>query len=117
VIPTAVKPILYLAGFGASNPVMTNKIRYYQVGDKWYPQSIQTDMGLDLTQRYLFKENEKSSIDLELLMTVGNIDASDPQPIPSEYKFDGKKAISEQVYPLEGTSWDQVNRIALEEIK
>ncbi len=117
VIPMAAKPILYLAGFGASNPKMTNKVRYLQVGERWFPQSIQVDMGLDLTQRYWFKKNEKSSLDLEVLMAISNINATSPKPIPEAFKFDRKKKIEEQVYPLEDSSWDNVNRIVLEDIK
>ncbi len=117
VIPVAARPILYLAGFGASNPKMSNKVRYLQVGERWFPQSIQVDMGLNLIQRYWFKKNEKSSLDMEVLMAISNINAENPQPIPETFKFDRKKKIEEQVYPLDDSSWDHVNRIVLEEIK
>lgn len=117
VIPIAVKPLLFLAGFSASNPVMKNKVRYLQVGDRWFPQSIQIEMGLDLTQRYMFKKNERSSIDLELLMAVSNIKETNPDLIEQEFKFDRKKEFEEQVYPLADSSWDIVSRIALETIK
>ena len=116
-IPAIAKPVLFLAGFGVSNPIMKNKVRYLQVGDHWFPQSIQVDMGLDLTQRYWFKKNEKSKIDLELLMSISNIEMNNPDKIPEEFKFTRKKKFEEQVFPLEDTSWDSVNRIALESIK
>ena len=117
VIPLAVRPILYVAGFGASNPKMTNKVRYLKVGDYWFPQSIQVEMEIDLTQRYWFKRNEKSSLDMEVLMAISNINVLSPESIPETFRFSQKKKIEEQVYPLEDSTWDDVNRIVLEEIK
>ncbi len=116
VIPLALRPILYMAGFGASNPKMTNKVRYLQVGDRWFPQSIQVDMELDLIQRYWFKKNEKSSLDMEVLMAISNINTDNPQRIPEEFQFSQNKKIEKQVYPFEDSSWEDVNRIVLEEI-
>ncbi|MEP1093681.1 MAG: carboxypeptidase-like regulatory domain-containing protein [Cyclobacteriaceae bacterium] len=117
VLPTIARPIIWLAGFGFSNPVMKNKVRYLEVDNRWYPQSIRLDMGLDLTQRYWFKKNEKSSIDLELLMSISNIEPQEPQQIPEEYRFTRKRKFEEQVYPLADSSWEKVNRIALEEFQ
>lgn len=117
VIPAAVRPILFLMGFGVENPMMTNKVRYMQVAEQWYPQSIQVDMGLDITQRYLFKENERSYIDAELLMAVSNIEYNNPQQIVESHKFTSKKKLEEQVYPKANVTWEMVNRIALETVQ
>lgn len=114
VIPAVAQPILFLLGLGASNPVMTNNTRYLELDGKWFPQSIQTNMSVDLKKRYWFKKSEKSSIDLELLMAVSNIIAENPPHIEEEYRFSSKKKFEEQVYPYPNSSWDRVNRIEME---
>jgi len=74
-------------------------------------------MDLDMTKRYWFKKKEKSSIELELLMSISNIELQNPMKIPEEFKFTRKKKFEEQVFPLPGTSWERVNRIAMEDFE
>ncbi|MEP5612756.1 MAG: carboxypeptidase-like regulatory domain-containing protein [Cyclobacteriaceae bacterium] len=117
VLPALAKPIIFLTGYEFSNPVIRSKVRYLQVGDKWFPQSIQMDMDLDLTKRYWFKKNEKSSIEVDLLMSVSNIESRNPIRIPEEFRFTRKKKFEEQVFPTTDSSWEEVNRIAIEQIE
>ena len=117
VIPAAAKPIMFLVGIGASNLYMKNKVRYLQVEDRWFPQGIQLEMGLDISRKYLFKKNERSAIDVELTMSISDIEWERPFLIEEEFVFSRKKDFEDQVYPFPDSSWEMVNRIPLENIK
>ena len=117
IIPALVKPILFLAGYKASDPILATKIRYLNLHDRWYPQSIRFDLTMELTKKYWFKKNETSDLAVEILMSIRDINGKEIDRIPKKFLFDASKKIEDQVYPMPGLGWDTINRISLEEIK
>lgn len=111
IIPSAFKPILFLAGFSIQNPTIEKKVRYVMHNKKWYPQSIKFNLGIDIERKHIFSKNEKSNLDSEILMTIQNLDFDDKSIIDEKFRFQSNKPIKEQVFPMKEISWEQVNRI------
>ena len=114
VIPAAMKPLLFLAGYQIRLPTIRKKVRYLQFEGLWYPQTVQYNLQMDLKKRYWFNPNEESHIDSEILMSITQLTTEDLQEIPAKYRFDPAEDPADQVYPKEGLDWGQVNRIRLE---
>ena len=64
-----------------------------------------------MTKRYWFKKNERSNIDLEILMTISNINYRKSSEIPRKYQFNAENKIEDQVYPINHLDWQDVSRI------
>lgn len=114
IIPAAIKPILYLAGYSIPNPSVRKQLRYELKNGKWLPRSIRFDLKMKLTRRYLFSKNEKSDLTAHMLVNFTGWQTENLKPIPKDKRFTHKKKMEDQVYPMEGIAWKQVNRIPLE---
>lgn len=117
IIPNALRPLVFLAGYGVSNPKMKKQVRYAKSEGKWHIRSIQMDLEMKLTKRYWFKKNESSDIDMEILMSLDHVVSDHIASIPEKYQFDTSKDPESQVHPLPNISWNTVNRIVLESDK
>jgi len=114
IIPAAIKPVLYMAGYSISNPKIHQQVHYKFQDGKWLPQSTRVDLKLRLVRHYLFSSNEISNLKVNLLVNFTGWDTQNAQEIPKNKRFTNEKEMKDQVYPLPGITWDKVNRIPLE---
>ncbi|NRB54347.1 MAG: hypothetical protein HRU41_42265, partial [Saprospiraceae bacterium] len=111
VIPAAIRPILFLAGYGISNPEMKSQVNYQYHKGKWYPLSTRFNMLVDLTKKNLFSKNERSKVDAKILVSFDSWQTEGIAEIPEDKRISRDKKLEEQVYALPGIAWDNVNRI------
>ncbi|MEQ8240715.1 MAG: carboxypeptidase-like regulatory domain-containing protein [Cyclobacteriaceae bacterium] len=117
VIPLVLKPILFAFGFSFNDMYLTKKLRYQQINDKWYPNTVQWDFQIGIKKRYLFKSNDKSLFAGEQIYNIDYINDIDPEEIPANLRFDGDEEIETQVHTPEGLKWSSVNALKIEAIK
>ena len=113
-IPTAVRPILFMAGYSISNPVIDSQVNYQLHESHWYPQSTRFDMQVKMKKRHMFSENENSDVKVNMLISFDSWKTSGTQEIAEELLFSPAKKMEEQVYPMPGITWGQVSRIPFE---
>jgi hypothetical protein len=116
VMPLVLKPILFAFGFSFNDMYLTKKLRYKQINDKWYPNTVQWDFQIGIKKSYLFKSNEKSLFAGEQIYNIDNINHNKPEEIPADLRFDGDEEIETQVHTPEGLKWSSVNALKIEAI-
>lgn len=60
VIPSYVKPILFLKGLSISNPTFSMRIEYQFIEGKFYPKQANVIVNVDMVKRRMFSSNDKS---------------------------------------------------------
>lgn len=111
VIPAYIKPVLFFAGYGISDPTFTGSVEYYQVQGKWYPKHKQYDINFEITKRRMFAANDNSNFEIEATYTVNKLQVENALPIPLEKQFKSDKPMETQVYNDESISWNGINII------
>ncbi len=114
VIPLWARPLLFTFGLAIKEPVFTKRVRYQQVGEKWYPQSMLVQGGLGLTKRYILKSNDKSAFYIEQVFNVQSIDLKNPTEISKEHLYDPDDDLEEQLVTEDGVEWSKVNVLQVE---
>ncbi len=111
VVPAIIRPLLFTFGLKVENPQFVKKVRYQLVGDHWFPENFQWSVDVNLVKRYTFHPNDKSHFFIEQLFKVNEIDLKQTTEIPEDKWFDGQKKMEEQVFPISGVSWEQMNTL------
>lgn len=112
-IPGIVQPIIFLAGYSLRFPIFSQKIQYQRNGRKWFPQTLQLTVGFGITDRNLFSPSDKSDFDIDLLLSINDIQTSNVQEIPEELRIKEEEELKDQIQPDPNISWDNVNAIQL----
>lgn len=97
VIPVIARPLIFLVGFGITNPDLHVRVHYKPVGDKWYLNDVSAFGGTKLTKRKIFKENEKSKFHIDIAFVNIGFDLENVFQIPEEEQIDGDKVLEDQV--------------------
>lgn len=108
VIPAAIKPLLLMFGLGIKNPTYSMDITYRPIDEIWYPEKVRWDMDLNMTEHRLFKENRNAAFEIGQIIAFRSYRTESPQPIPASKRFDPEKKMEEQVFPIAGLSWEDL---------
>ncbi len=111
IIPVLIKPLLFLYGLDIDNPIISKKLEYQGVNNKWYPKNIQVNISADLTKKHWFKENEHSTFEAEGIFNVNKLKTEKAIAIDPSKRFDSKKPLKDQVHNDEGNTWSGINII------
>lgn len=109
VIPTLMRPVLFLMGFGIENPTLNRKIDYQEANGRWYPRNFQFDVSLKLTKKHMWSANEVSDFFIEGIFSVNKIKLNNISVIPIANRFDAKKKMQDQVHNDENITWEGLN--------
>lgn len=99
VIPAAVRPVIFVFGFGITNPQLHAMVHYKPVSNRWYLNDISIEGGARLTKRKLFKKNDRSNFYVEMSLINNEFDLENVHKIPDHDHIDGDKPLEEQVDP------------------
>ena len=99
IIPAIVRPILFLMGFGITNPELTATAHYKPIGGLWYLNDLSVEGGARLTKKKIFKQNDVSQFDVSMALINNKIDIVNANEIPEEERIDKEKPLEEQVDP------------------
>lgn len=108
VIPAAIKPILLMLGLGIKNPTYSLDITYRTIDDVWYPEKVRWDLDLHMTEHRLFRENRTARFEIGQIIAFRSYETVSPEPIPVHRRFDPEKKMEEQLHPIEGLSWKDI---------
>lgn len=99
IIPAVARPILFVMGYGITNPELTATMHYKPIGGQWYLNDFSVEGGAMLTRKKMFKKNEKSQFDISMALINNRIDIEKANEIPEEERIDKDKPLEEQVEP------------------
>jgi hypothetical protein len=99
VIPAAVKPIIFVLGYGISNPELHAMVHYKPISERWYLNDISIQGSLQLTKKKMFSKNDRSNFKMEMGLVNTTFDMHDVHEIPEEERIDVDKALEEQTEP------------------
>ena len=111
VIPTLIRPVLFVMGIGAENPKFNSLIEFQQVRDRWYPKNMQFNLDLNVEKKRMFSANDHSNFKIFGLLVVNKIDIGSPTPVEKAKRYSSDKKPEEQVFNDSGLTWDQINVI------
>jgi len=77
--------------------------------DKWYPKELVFDLDISLKQK-----GEIETTTLAQVLSIEEIIYEDPSPIAEEKVFDEEKEYTEQIHPIDGIIWSDVNIVKLD---
>ncbi len=86
------------------------RIRNQFVFDKWYPKELVSDMDLTLKQK-----GELETISIAQILNIQDVDAEHPKAIDEEKVFSEENEFEDQVFPIEGIDWEDINIIKIED--
>ena len=92
-------PVIFLVGFGITNPELHALVHYKPVGNRWYLNDISVEGGTRLTKKKMFKKNERSNFYIEMSLINNAFDLDDVAEIAEEDRIDSDKPLEEQVDP------------------
>lgn len=111
VIPVLIRPLLFMAGIGAENPVYRRDLEFQHAGGKWYPHKILYDISINATKRHFLSPNEHAFFELGQVFAVNRLQPGSASPVPRSKRFDPEKPMEEQVHNDIGISWNDVDVI------
>ena len=111
IIPAIVKPILFFLSFSIKNPTYEKTTEFQKANGKWYPKNIQNNIDLKLSNKHLFRKDERSDFEIEQFFTVNELKTENPQQIPETKRFVAKKEMEKQVFNDGGLTWEGLNII------
>lgn len=99
VIPFIARPVIFLAGFGITNPELHAMVHYKPVGDRWYLNDISMKGGTRLTKKKIFKKNDRSNFYVDMALINNKFELEKVNEIPEDERIDNDKPLEEQVNP------------------
>ncbi len=99
VIPVVVKPLIFVFGFGITNPQLHAMVHYRPVNDLWYLNDISIEGGTRLTKKKMFKKNDRSNFFMEIALINNQFSLENVHEIPEVERIDEDKPLEEQVDP------------------
>lgn len=86
------------------------RIRNQKIQDKWYPKEVIFDLELTIKQKKLYED-----LSIAQILNIEEVVIDTPSPIAEEHVFDNEVDPKDQIYPLEGVTWDGVNVIKFDD--
>lgn len=99
VIPAAVRPLIFVFGYGITNPEIHGMVHYKPVGSRWLLNDISIEGGTRLTKKKMFKKNDKSNFYIEMALINNQFDMNNVNQIAEKERIDGDKPLEQQVEP------------------
>jgi len=99
VIPAIARPVIFIVGFGITNPEFHAVVHYKPVGGRWYLNDISMEGGTRLTRKKMFKKNERSNFYIEMALINNQFELTNVDEISEEDRIDNEKPLEEQVDP------------------
>jgi hypothetical protein len=97
VIPDAVRPIIFVMGYGVTDPVISGKIHYKPMNDRWYLNDIAIDGSVRLTKMKVFSKDDRSLFRFKQSLINTDFDLEKAKPIPKDQWLDTRKPLEDQV--------------------
>lgn len=113
VIPALLRPVLFVAGIGVSNPTFSSSTIYQQVGNRWYPNTMRFDMDMDVERKRMFSANDNSHFTINGLLNINRLVTGTPAPVEKGKRYSAKKRPEEQVYNDYNLKWEEINVVGL----
>ena len=110
-IPTLARPVLFVMGIGIKNPTFTSSISFQQVNDRWYPNSMQFNMNIQVEKKRLFSKNDNSNFYIEGILAINKLKITNTTPVEATKRFSVKKRPEDQVFNDFNLSWSEINVI------
>lgn len=99
VIPALARPVIFLVGFGITNPKIHMMVHYKPLGDRWYLNDISMEGGTRLTKKMMFQKNDRSNFFVEMTLINNKFELEEVHEFPEEERIDKNKPLEEQVDP------------------
>lgn len=113
VIPTLIRPVLFVAGIGVSNPTFSSSTVYQQVGTRWYPNTMRFDLDMDVERKRMFSKNDNSHFTINGLLNINRLVTGAPVPVEKSKRYKQDKRPEEQVYNDYNLKWEEINVVGL----
>lgn len=97
VIPAVARPVVFIMGYGITNPELQFTVHYKPINSKWFLNDISINGGTRLTKKKMFKKNDRSNFYLEMALVNNKFELNKVSEIPEEERIDGDKPLEEQV--------------------
>jgi hypothetical protein len=95
-IPDALRPLLLLLGLGISNPDYNVIVHYREKNGRWYLSDSKRELSLEMTKKYMFSKNEKSTFHIEQIYVVNDLKTENIEPIQKPLRMDMSKPMVSQ---------------------
>ncbi len=99
VIPVLARPVIFLVGFGITNPQVHMMVHYKPLENRWYLNDISMIGGARLTKKNMLKKNDRSNFLVEMTLINHKFELEQVHEFPEEERIDKKKPLEEQVDP------------------
>ncbi len=99
VIPGVARPVIFVMGFGITNPELHGKVHYKLINGQWFVSDISMEGSTRLTKKKMFKKNDRSIFDFEVALINNKFDLENVHEIPEDERIDNDKPLEEQVDP------------------
>lgn len=99
VIPALARPVIFLVGFGITNPKIHMMVHYKPLGNRWYLNDISMEGGTRLTKKKMFQQNDRSNFFVEMTLINNKFELEEVHEFPEEERIDKNKPLEEQVDP------------------
>ncbi len=97
VIPALARPVIFLVGFGITNPKIHMMVHYKPLGNRWYLNDISMEGGTRLTKKKMFQKNDRSAFFVEMTLINNKFELEEVHEFPEEERIDKNKPLEEQV--------------------
>lgn len=97
IIPDAVRPLLFLFGLGITDPIIKGAVHYKPFNNKWYLSDIFVDGWSRLTDKNMFKKNEKSFFKIQQGLFIKEYEFENIAPFPEDDWLDESEPLEKQV--------------------
>ncbi|NJN25946.1 MAG: carboxypeptidase-like regulatory domain-containing protein [Cyclobacteriaceae bacterium] len=97
VIPVAIRPLLFVVGFGISNPEIHAMVHYKPIGTRWFLNDISIQGSMQLTKKKMFSKNDRSVFGMQMGLVNTKFELQKVHEIPKEERLNPEKPLEEQV--------------------
>lgn len=97
IIPNVIKPIMFLAGLGVTDPALKMDIHYKPYQNRWYINDISIEGSSKLTHKKMFKKNDHSIFEFYQSLITTNIEMDDVHPIPKDEQLKNWRPLEDQI--------------------
>ena len=111
-IPGLIRPIIKSkTGINITGFENDVKINNQIQNELWYPQNIVYNSKIKLKDKKAFKDDKLLYFSSRHVFNVESIEIDTPFSIKEDNLFDSSKTYEEQVMPIDGLDWEQINII------
>jgi hypothetical protein len=113
IIPDGVRPLLFLAGVGVTDPTLHATMHYRPFNGRWYANDLSIEASSILTDKNMFSKNQVSTFNIFQSLITNSIKQNNVNKIPKEEQLDNWKPLEQQVEE-DPEFWKNYNHIVPE---